>query len=45
MARRKKMNAEEMENEPWYAEVSKLPPCMTLEKKLVDDRQKSAVKR
>jgi len=54
MARRKKMNAEEMEKwllsqgatpvteemkkEPWYAEVSKLPSCMTLEKKQPIDR-------
>lgn len=61
MARRKKMNAEEMEKwllsqgalpvteemkkEPWYAEVSKLPPCMTLEKKQPVDRQKDAAKR
>ena len=61
MARRKKMNAEEMEKwllsqgatpvteemkkEPWYAEVSKLPPCMTLKKKARIDRQKDTEKR
>ena len=61
MARRKKMNAEEMEKwllsqgamsvseemkkEPWYAEVSKLPPCMTQEKKQPADCQKDATKR
>ena len=55
MARRKKMNAEEMEKwllsqgatpvteemkkEPWYAEVSKLPSCMTPEKKQPIKRQ------
>ncbi len=54
MARRKKMNAEEMEKwlisqgatpvtesmkkEPWYAEVSRLPSCMTLKKKPAADR-------
>jgi hypothetical protein len=36
---------EEMKKEPWYAEVSKLPPCMTLEKKQPKDRQKDAAKR
>jgi len=61
MARRKRMNAKEMEKwllsqgatpvteemkkEPWYAEVSKLPPCMTQEKKLPIDRQKDTTKR
>jgi len=35
---------EEMKKEPWYAEVSKLPPCMTLEKKQHIDRQKGAAK-
>jgi len=61
MARRKKMNAAEMEKwllsqgatpvteamkkEPWYAEVSKLPPCMTPEKKQHIGRQKNAAKR
>ena len=56
MARRKKMNAEEMEKwllsqgakpvtkkmqqEPWYAEVSKLPSCMTQEKKQIKDRHR-----
>ncbi|MDO8724175.1 MAG: hypothetical protein Q7J31_18395 [Syntrophales bacterium] len=62
MARRKKMNAEEMEKwllsqgatpvteemkkEPWwYTEVSKLPPCMTLEKKQPIDRQNDVAKR
>ena len=61
MARRKKMNAEEMEKwllsqgatpvtaemkkEPWYAEVSKLPPCMMREKKPPIARQKDVAKR
>ena len=36
---------EEMKKEPWYAEVSKLPPCMTLEKKQHIDSQKGAAKR
>ena len=61
MARRKKVNAEEMgkwllsqgatpvteemKKEPWYAEVSKLPPCMTLEKKQPIDRQNDVTKR
>jgi hypothetical protein len=36
---------EEMKKEPWYAEVSKLPSCMTLEKKQPKDRQKDAAKR
>ena len=36
---------EEMKKESWYAEVSKLPPCMTLEKKQPIDRQKDATKR
>jgi len=36
---------EEMKKEPWYAEVSKLPPCMTLEKKARIDRQKDTEKR
>ena len=56
MARRKKMNAEEMEKwllsqgakpvteemkkEPWYQEVSKLPPCMAPEKEQPVNRQK-----
>jgi DNA recombination-dependent growth factor C len=61
MARRKKMNAEEMEKwllsqgatpvtedmkkEPWYAEVSKLPPCMTQEKKQPIGRHNDTAKR
>jgi len=61
MARRKKMNAEEMEKwllsqgatpvteemkkESWYAEVSKLPACMTLENKQPTDRQNDVAKR
>ncbi len=56
MARRKKMNAEEMEKwlisqgatpvteemkkEHWYAEVSKLPPCMMPKKKQQIERHK-----
>ena len=36
---------EEMKKEPWYAEVSKLPPCMTLEKKQLTDRQNDVAKR
>jgi hypothetical protein len=36
---------EEMKKEPWYAEVSKLPSCMTLEKKGRIDRQKDTEKR
>ena len=36
---------EEMKKEPWYAEVSKLPPRLTLEKKQPKDRQKAATKR
>jgi len=36
---------EEMKKEPWYAEVSKLPPCMALEKKQPINRQKDAAKR
>jgi len=32
---------EEMKKEPWYAEVSKLPPCMAQEK----DRQEGTAKR
>ena len=36
---------EKMKKKPWYAEVSKLPPCMTLEKKQPIDRQKDAAKR
>jgi hypothetical protein len=31
---------EEIKKEPWNAEVLKLPPCMTLEKKQHIDRQK-----
>jgi hypothetical protein len=45
MARRKKMNAEEMKKEPWYAEVSKLPPCMMLENKRHIGGQKDPAKR
>ena len=36
---------EEMKKEPWYAEVSKLPPCLTLKKKQPKDPQKDAAKR
>jgi hypothetical protein len=36
---------EEMKKEPWYAEMSKLPPCMTQEKKQPIDRQTPPVKR
>lgn len=36
---------EEMKKEPWYAEVSKLPPCLTMEKKQPKGRQKNAAKR
>jgi hypothetical protein len=36
---------EEMKKEPWYAEVSKLPPCMTLEKKQPNDQQNDVTKR
>jgi hypothetical protein len=35
---------EEMKKEPWYAEVSKLPPCMTLETERHIDRQKDTAK-
>ena len=35
---------EEMKKEPWYAEVSKLPPCMSLEKERPKDRLKDAAK-
>ncbi len=35
---------EEMKKEPWYAEVSKLPTCMTMEKKQPKGRQKDATK-
>ena len=31
---------EEMKKEPWYVEVSKLPPCMMPEKKQHIDGQK-----
>ena len=36
---------EEMKKEPWYAEVSKLPPCMKLENKQPVDRQHGVAKR
>jgi len=36
---------EEMQKEPWYAEVSKLPSCMTLGKKQHLDRHKDMAKR
>jgi len=36
---------EEMKKEPWYEEMSKLTPCMSLEKKQPKDRQKDASKR
>ena len=36
---------EEMKKEPWYAEASKLPPCMAQEKRETIDRQKGPVKR
>ena len=61
MARRKKMNAEEMEKwllsqgatpvteemkqEPWYAEVSKLPPYMISGKKKTTLGRKNSEKR
>ncbi len=34
----------EMKKEPWYAEVSKLPPCMMREKKQPIARQKDVAK-
>ena len=36
---------EEMKKEPWYAEASKLPPCMAQEKRQTIDRQKGTAKR
>ena len=36
---------DEIKKEPWYEEMSKLPPCMTLEKKQPKDRQKETLKR
>ena len=36
---------EEMKKEPWYAEVSKLPSCMSTEKKQPIDRQNDVAKR
>ena len=36
---------EEMKKESWYMEMSKLPPCMIVEKKQPKDRQKDASKR
>ena len=36
---------EEMKEEPWYAEVSKLPPCMVQKKKQPIDWQKASAKR
>ena len=36
---------EEMKKEPWYAEVSQLPSCMTVKKKQPIDGQNDGVKR
>ena len=36
---------EEMKKEPWYAYVSKLPPCMAVKKKQFIDRQNDVTKR
>jgi hypothetical protein len=36
---------EEMKKEPWYAEASKLPPCIAQEKRETIDRQKGTAKR
>ena len=36
---------EDMKKEPWYAEVSKLPPCITQEKKQPIGRHNDTAKR